>query len=85
MKLNKYWFDEAKRCLRLAWIQRNQHNWSFCSICHQDLCSTDSFVSDKGHGDKNVVKYKCSRCGCKSEWNYDIAPCPILIKEQKLV
>lgn len=84
MKLNKYWLDEAKKALKLAWKHRDQHFWLFCPVCHQDLCSTDSFVQDKGKGIKNRVSYKCSRCGCKSIWNFDISIAPVLISDQRL-
>ena len=72
MRLNNYWFNEVKKALKMAWKHRNQSTWCFCPVCKQDLCSTDSFVSDKGRGDKNKVTYKCSRCSCKSIWNFDV-------------
>lgn len=84
MKLNHYWFKQAKIALKLAWENRNQTMWAFCPICGQDLPSTNSFVSDKGKLDKNKVKYKCSRCGCKSTWNLDIIPGAYLLTHQKL-
>lgn len=29
--------------------------------------------------DTDLVRYVCGECGEKSEWNFDIAPIPILI------
>lgn len=75
MKLNRYWLKESIRCLKKAWEHRNQTTWAFCPKCGQDLCSTDSFVSDVGDGSKNIVTYVCSRCKTESLWNFDcIAP-----------
>ena len=30
--------------------------------------------------DTDLVRYKCNICGMNSEWNFDIAPVPILLK-----
>lgn len=69
----------------MAWKHRDQKTWCFCPICKQDLCSTDSFVSDTGHGDKNRVKYKCTRCGARSVWNFDVIMGGYLLTHQKLM
>lgn len=84
MKINHYWFKEAKIALKKAWKHRNQMTWCFCPVCKQDLCSTDSFVSDTGHGKDNRVTYKCSRCGAKSTWNFDVFMGGFLMSSQQL-
>lgn len=33
--------------------------------------------------DTDLVRYVCGECGCKSEWDFDMAPVPILIKTKK--
>lgn len=48
----------------------------FCPTCKEDLCKNNSFVEDT-----DLVRYECTACGTKSEWNFDIAPVPILIKQ----
>ena len=55
-----------------------QTTWVYCPKCKSDLCSTDSFISDTYdiHGDNHVL-YKCTNCGTKSDWNFDVAPVPI--------
>lgn len=73
MKLNHYWWQEAKKCLKMAWNNRNQRTFCYCPVCKQDLCSTDSFVKDT-----DFVYYDCSRCKTKSKWNFN-ALAPILI------
>lgn len=52
--------------------------WCFCPACKVDLCSNDSLIYD----DVEVV-YKCKGCGNVSWWNFDIAPCPILIRSDE--
>ena len=50
----------------------------FCKKCNNDLCADDSFISDTyDKNEDNHVKYKCKKCGKKSDYNFDIAPVPI--------
>jgi len=57
---------------------KNQSLFVYCPLCFNELISSDSFVSDE-----EFVTYKCSKCLLVSRWNFDIAPVPILIKEEK--
>jgi len=54
----------------------------WCRECKNNLCADDSFISDAHdeNGD-NHVKYKCEKCGDESDYNFDIAPCPINWKD----
>lgn len=52
----------------------NQSTFCYCPQCNNELISSGSFVSDE-----KVVAYKCTNCGCISEWNFDCAPTPILV------
>lgn len=56
----------------------NQSLYIYCPLCWNELISSDSFVSDK-----DVVTYKCTKCLLVSRWNFDVAPVPILIKNEK--
>lgn len=58
--------------------KRNMQNCFVYCKCKNELCSSDSFVSDTydKNGD-NHVKYKCSNCKKESDWNFDIAPVAI--------
>jgi hypothetical protein len=60
---------------------KEQMTFVYCK-CGNEMCSDNSFVSDTydEKGD-NHVKYKCEKCGCESDFNFDIAPCPISWEE----
>jgi hypothetical protein len=49
-----------------------------CESCGNELTDDDSFISDTydKNGD-NHVKYKCQKCGLKSDYNFDLAPVPV--------
>lgn len=51
----------------------NQKTFCWCD-CGNELCST-SFLDDT-----DVVRYKCSKCGLITRWNFD-APIPFKIKD----
>jgi transcription elongation factor Elf1 len=49
-----------------------------CRQCNNELCSSDSFISDTyDDNNDNHVLYKCSNCGLDADYNFDIAPVPI--------
>lgn len=56
-----------------------QSTFCYCPNCNNELCGSDSFVSDN----RNGVTYKCSLCHCKSLWDFDIFPAPYLKKYQR--
>lgn len=58
-----------------------QKTFIYC-VCGNELCSDGSFISDSyDENDDNHVLYKCKKCGTESDFNFDIAPCPINWKE----
>lgn len=61
---------------KLLKSKKPQVTFIYCT-CGNELCSS-SFVSDSydERGDNHVL-YKCSKCGKKSDFNFDIAPVPI--------
>lgn len=62
---------------------KKQSTLVYCD-CGNELVSSNSFVSDEldENGD-NHVKYKCTKCGLESDFNFDIAPVPINWKTLK--
>lgn len=49
-------------------------------ICRCPEC--DEPLNDQAeYTDTDLVRYTC-KCGCKSEWDFDIAPVPILVKQK---
>lgn len=54
----------------------------YCT-CGNELTTTNSFISDEGTGENNIVKYKCSHCDAESKWNFDLVPCPLKYGEDK--
>jgi len=58
-------------------IKHKQTTYIYCK-CGNELCSSNSFISDTyDKKDNNHVIYKCSKCGAKHDYNFDIAPMPI--------
>jgi len=55
---------------------QKQRTFVYCS-CGNELCSSESFVSDTYEEDGNHVRYKCSVCEQESDWDFDIAPVAI--------
>ena len=45
----------------------------FCPNC-RDILQDQADCEDT-----DLVRYRCTTCGHRSVWNFDIAPCPILI------
>jgi len=62
---------------KLLGNSKEQSTYIYCK-CGNEMCSDGSFLSDTydENGD-NHVKYKCEKCGLKSDYNFDIAPLPI--------
>ena len=51
-------------------------NYCLCPRC-------GDILNDQAHCvDTDLVRYVCG-CGCQSTFNFDIGPCPILVKENK--
>lgn len=65
----KTWWKEKQ-------IKKNQKTFIWCD-CGNELCSSNSFVSDTYEEDGNHVRYKCSRCGLEQDYDFDMAPVPI--------
>lgn len=51
----------------------------YCPKCKEGLIESGSFISDTESG----VRYTCTECGVKSLWNFDIAPFPVFLREEK--
>lgn len=46
----------------------------FCPNCDNELCGSNSFMYDN-----LFVRYKCTKCGDISDWDFDNSPVPICI------
>ncbi len=59
-------------------LKSPQLTFIYCSNCRNELCSSNSFISDTydENGDNHVL-YKCSSCGEEYDYNFDIAPVPV--------
>ena len=61
-----------------------QYTFIYCEKCDNELCSSDSFVSDTYDDEgNNHVLYRCSKCNHECDYNFDIAPVPIKWSELK--
>lgn len=66
---------------RLFIIRPKQYTYCYCSKCKNELISSGSFISDSyDEHETNHVIYKCTQCGAVSDFNFDIAPFPVLRK-----
>jgi transcription elongation factor Elf1 len=52
-----------------------QRTFCYCPNCdHEMIGDKLSFVEDT-----DLVRFKCSKCGNKSEWNFDITPVALVV------
>jgi len=59
--------------------QNKQSCFCYCSNCNNELCGTNSFMYDVN----GIVTYKCSECDDVSQFDFSIAPVPILIERER--
>ena len=59
-------------------IKINNHVFCYCPECNNELCGTNSFVSDVN----GIVTYGCSKCEVVSQFDFNVAPVPILIERR---
>jgi len=52
----------------------------YCPECNNELCGTNSFVSDVN----GIVTYECSKCEVVSQFDFNVAPVPILVRKEEL-
>lgn len=61
-----------------AWSRPKPRTSIKCERCDNELCSSDSFISDNYDEDgNNHVIYRCARCGLECDYTFDAAPVPI--------
>jgi len=58
--------------------KNKQSCFCYCPECNNELCGTNSFVSDVN----GIVTYECSKCEVVSQFNFNVAPVPILIERR---
>jgi len=54
-----------------------QTTFVYCPECRNELIKNGNLIKDT-----EFVYFKCSKCGHKSEWDFN-TPCPILMKGGK--
>jgi transcription elongation factor Elf1 len=67
--------------LHKAWDrlwQGPQRTFCWCPGCNYELVSGGHL--DESHRDDGLVAYECARCGCRSEWDFDV-PLPVLMSD----
>lgn len=63
----KAWLHERKE-------KRNQRMFIYCPKCNNEMIWNGHFVEDND----GIIKYKCSKCGNISFWDFAHFPAPIL-------
>lgn len=51
-----------------------QYTFIYCPKCRNELVKNGQFIEDND----GIVKYKCSKCGWVSIWDFASCPAPIL-------
>lgn len=54
---------------------KGQSTFIFCPKCSIEMVSNDYCIKDA-----DLVYFDCENCGNKSDWNFDIAPVPMLLR-----
>ena len=60
--------------------KNKQSCFCYCPECNNELCGTNSFVSDVN----GIVTYECSKCEVVSQFDFNVAPVPILVRKEEL-
>lgn len=53
-------------------------------VCYCPKCK-DILNDQADCTDTDLVRYTCNTCGHKSNWNFDIAPLPILMDKKEAI
>ena len=54
--------------------KNKQHTFIYCPRCNNELIKNGRFIEDND----GIVKYRCSKCGSISFWDFASCPVPIL-------
>lgn len=54
-----------------------QTTFCYCPHCRNELCANGDLLSDT-----DLVRFRCSRCGHESGWDFD-APVPLLLEGRR--
>jgi hypothetical protein len=77
-------FSKLMSMFKKKKTKKPQSTFIYCDQCNNEMVSDGSFVSDTydDNGDNHVL-YCCKECGLESDWNFDIAPFPVLWNDIK--
>lgn len=62
------------RSIQEYFKKRNQKTFIYCPKCNTEMISSGNALEDK----KGIIKYKCSKCGNISFWDFAHFPVPYL-------
>lgn len=57
-----------------------QYTFIYCPKCNNEMIKNGQFIEDAG----GIVKYRCSKCGNITFWDFANYPIPVLIKDDEL-
>lgn len=55
-------------------LKKKQYTFIYCTKCNNELIKNGQFIEDND----GVVKYRCSKCGTISFWDFGNFPVPML-------
>lgn len=55
-------------------LKKKQYTFVYCSKCNNELIKNGQFIEDND----GIVKYRCSKCGTISFWDFAHFPVPML-------
>lgn len=62
------------RTINIYRFKHKQHTFVYCPKCHNELVKNGQFIEDND----GIVKYRCSKCGIISFWDFANFPAPML-------
>lgn len=70
--------DRIKKWFSGCWRSSREENILVqCGcVCYCPNCKDP--LNDQADWDDELNEYKCNKCGCKSVWDFDSAPAPLL-------
>lgn len=54
--------------------KNKQHTFIYCPKCRNEMIKNGQFIEDND----GIIKYRCSKCGIISFWDFDNFPVPML-------
>lgn len=55
-------------------LKKKQYTFIYCPKCRNEMIKNGQFIEDSG----GIVKYRCSKCGLVTFWDFGNFPVPML-------